>query len=105
MTTRPDPTVRPAVTRAVVLTRRPQGQFTAADLGLAEFPLAELGEGQALVRNTYMSIDPSTRGRMDATEKQYTTTRSNRSISGDVTSPWTSSSKPSRCMASSVLYD
>jgi NADPH-dependent curcumin reductase CurA len=66
-------TARSAVTQAVVLTRRPQGQFTAADLGLAEFPLPQVEQGQALVRNIYMSIDPSTRGRMDVTEKQYTT--------------------------------
>jgi len=59
-------------TRAVVLARRPADRFSASDLAFADLPLAEPVEGQALVRNTYMSLDPSTRGRMDATEKQYT---------------------------------
>jgi NADPH-dependent curcumin reductase CurA len=61
-----------STTPAVVLARRPQGRFRAADLALAEIALPVPGPGQALVRNTWMSLDPSTRGRMDATEKQYT---------------------------------
>ncbi len=63
----------PSTTAAVVLARRPEGRFVAADLGLAEIPLPAPVAGQALVRNTFMSLDPSTRGRMDATDKQYTT--------------------------------
>jgi len=55
-----------------VLARRPQGKFLAADLALGEITLGAPGPGQALVRNTYMSLDPSTRGRMDESEKQYT---------------------------------
>ena len=35
--------------------------------------MPELAPGQALVRNELMSLDPSTRGRMDATDKVYTT--------------------------------
>jgi NADPH-dependent curcumin reductase CurA len=62
-----------STTPAVVLARRPQGRFRAADLALADIPLPVPGAGQALVRNTWMSLDPATRGRMDATEKQYTT--------------------------------
>jgi len=62
-----------STTPAVVLAGRPQGRFSSSDLALAELPLAAPAAGQALVRNTWMSLDPSTRGRMDATEKQYTT--------------------------------
>jgi NADPH-dependent curcumin reductase CurA len=62
-----------STTRAVVLLQRPQGRFAASDLGLADLSLGTPRAGQALVRNTWMSLDPSTRGRMDATEKQYTT--------------------------------
>ena len=61
-----------STTPAVVLARRPHGRFRAADLALTEIPLPVPGPGQALVRNTWMSLDPSTRGRMDASEKQYT---------------------------------
>lgn len=59
-------------TRAVLLKNRPK-QFVAEDLELGTIPLPELTPGTALVRNQYMSLDPSTRGRMDPGEKQYTT--------------------------------
>jgi NADPH-dependent curcumin reductase CurA len=32
-----------------------------------------MGEGQVVVRNVYMSVDPSMRGRLEDTEKHYTT--------------------------------
>jgi len=60
-------------TTAVILARRPDRTFVADDLSLGTIDLPELAAGQALVRNQYMSLDPSTRGRMDPGEKQYTT--------------------------------
>ena len=60
-------------TQAVVLARRPTGALVAEDLDLRPIPLPEPAAGHALVRNEVMSLDPSTRGRMDATEKVYTT--------------------------------
>jgi NADPH-dependent curcumin reductase CurA len=60
-------------TRAVLLARRPGRTFAAEDLELGTIDLPELTPGTALVRNQYMSLDPSTRGRMDPGEKQYTT--------------------------------
>jgi len=60
-------------TTAVLLARRPQGTAVAEALTLGTIDLPELTAGHALVRNQYMSVDPSTRGRMDPGEKQYTT--------------------------------
>ena len=60
-------------TTAVLLARRPQGTAVAEALTLGTIDLPELTPGHALVRNQYMSVDPSTRGRMDPGEKQYTT--------------------------------
>lgn len=60
-------------TTAVVLARRPDRTFVADDLSLGTIDLPDLTPGTALVRNQYMSLDPSTRGRMDPGEKQYTT--------------------------------
>lgn len=60
-------------TTAVLLARRPGRTFVAADVMLGTIDLPELTPGTALVRNQYMSLDPSTRGRMDPGEKQYTT--------------------------------
>ncbi|MGI5217949.1 NADP-dependent oxidoreductase [Nocardia sp. CA-290969] len=53
--------------RHVRLARRPAGKLTAADLELAEAPIPEPGPGEILVRNTWLSIDPSIRIRLAAT--------------------------------------
>ena len=60
-------------TTAVLLARRPEGTAVASALTLGTIDLPDLTPGTALVRNQYMSVDPSTRGRMDPGEKQYTT--------------------------------
>lgn len=60
-------------TTAVLLGRRPEGIKVAEALTLGTIDLPELTPGTVLVRNQYMSVDPSTRGRMDPGEKQYTT--------------------------------
>ncbi|WP_238431440.1 NADP-dependent oxidoreductase [Streptomyces cavernae] len=62
----------PRTTRAVCLVRRPHGEPSPDDFAVEERPLAPLGEGQLLVRNLYMSVDPSMRGRLERTEKHYT---------------------------------
>ncbi|MFF4116112.1 NADP-dependent oxidoreductase [Streptomyces sp. NPDC001714] len=62
----------PRTTRVVCLVRRPDGEPIPADFTLEERPLPPLGEGQLLVRNLYMSVDPSMRGRLESTEKHYT---------------------------------
>ena len=63
----------PLTTRVVTLASRPDGRPTPANFGLAEAPAGRPGPGQLLVRNAYMSVDPSMRGRMEPTEKHYTT--------------------------------
>jgi NADPH-dependent curcumin reductase CurA len=63
----------PRTTRIVTLASRPDGRPTAANLGVDEQPVGEPGPGQVLVRNVYMSVDPAMRGRMEPTEKHYTT--------------------------------
>ncbi|WP_327745586.1 NADP-dependent oxidoreductase [Streptomyces europaeiscabiei] len=62
----------PRTTRVVCLVRRPDGDPVPADFTVDERPLPALGEGQLLVRNLYMSVDPSMRGRLESTEKHYT---------------------------------
>ncbi len=63
----------PATTRIVTLTSRPTGRPTTDNFAVDEQPLPDLGEGQILVRNVYMSVDPAMRGRMESSEKHYTT--------------------------------
>jgi len=47
--------------RQLLLKKRPTGLCTPGDLALHESPLAELPDGQALVRVKYLSIDPTMR--------------------------------------------
>jgi NADPH-dependent curcumin reductase CurA len=56
----------------VCLVRRPDREPVPGDFAVEERPLPSLGEGQLLVRNLYMSVDPSMRGRLESTEKHYT---------------------------------
>jgi NADPH-dependent curcumin reductase CurA len=66
-------TAHTTTTRVVTLARRPSGAPGPEDFALEERPVPELSSGQLLVRNAYMSVDPSMRGRLEETEKHYTT--------------------------------
>ncbi|MDQ3434480.1 MAG: NADP-dependent oxidoreductase [Actinomycetota bacterium] len=51
-------------TREIRLASRPDGAPVPENFELAEVELPEVGEGEALVRNSYLSVDPYMRGRM-----------------------------------------
>jgi len=62
------------VTRVVTLAHSTGGGAPTADaFAIEERPVPELRAGQLLVRNCFMSVDPSMRGRLEDTEKHYTT--------------------------------
>lgn len=50
--------------RCIVLARRPKGQPSVDDFRLETVELPPLGDGQVLVRNQWLSLDPYMRGRM-----------------------------------------
>jgi NADPH-dependent curcumin reductase CurA len=50
------------------LARRPKGFVSAEDFEYAEVPIAEPGDGELLVRNLYLSFDPTQRGWMEDRE-------------------------------------
>jgi NADPH-dependent curcumin reductase CurA len=52
------------VSREIRLKNRPEGLPREPDFELAEVELPEIGEGEILVQNIYMSVDPYMRGRM-----------------------------------------
>jgi NADPH-dependent curcumin reductase CurA len=58
----------PTRSREIQLAARPHGEPKDTDFRLAEVELPDPGPGQVLVRNTYMSVDPYMRGRMDDRE-------------------------------------
>jgi hypothetical protein len=49
-------------TRAWKLVARPEGPFKPQDFQWSEDPLPDLGDGQVLVRQIYLSLDPTSRG-------------------------------------------
>ncbi|MDQ0029312.1 NADP-dependent oxidoreductase [Arthrobacter bambusae] len=55
----------PSSTREIQLASRPQGRPVQENFRLAESDLPELQDGQVLVRNEFMSVDPYMRGRMN----------------------------------------
>ncbi|HET6806083.1 MAG TPA: NADP-dependent oxidoreductase [Frateuria sp.] len=56
------------VNRQVTLAARPVGAPTATDFALVEHPVPAPGEGELLLRNLYLSLDPYMRGRMSDAE-------------------------------------
>ena len=48
----------------VLLAHRPQGWVQESDFRIVEMPVPAIAEGQILVRNHYLSLDPYMRGRM-----------------------------------------
>lgn len=53
-----------AINRQITLASRPVGAPTAADFTTVETPVPTPTEGQVLLRNLYLSLDPYMRGRM-----------------------------------------
>jgi NADPH-dependent curcumin reductase CurA len=51
--------------RRIVLASRPQGAVRPHHFRLEEAPVPDCGEGQVLVRNRWLSLDPYMRGRMN----------------------------------------
>jgi hypothetical protein len=54
----------PTESREVHLVRRPEGALVAEDFTLVQTDVADPGEGEVLVRNLLMSVDPALRPRM-----------------------------------------
>jgi len=52
------------MTREVVLKAHPKGEPQESDFELHEAPDAAPGDGEVLVRNVFVSVDPYMRGRM-----------------------------------------
>ena len=52
--------------RRVVLKSRPMGKIQAGDLQVEDAPIPTAGEGQVLVKNLYLSIDPGIRNLLGA---------------------------------------
>src|SRR5258707_261666 len=58
-------TLSQTTTREIRLAARPEGEPKPSDFELVEGTVDDLADGQLLVRNTWMSVDPYMRGRMN----------------------------------------
>ncbi|MDQ3404020.1 MAG: NADP-dependent oxidoreductase [Actinomycetota bacterium] len=58
----------PVTSREIRLAARPIGEPKPTDFAFAEVPVPAPGPGEILVRNTWMSVDPYMRGRMNDVE-------------------------------------
>ena len=58
----------PETSREIRLASRPVGEPTPSNFSTADVPVGEPGPGQILVRNTWLSVDPYMRGRMNDTK-------------------------------------
>jgi NADPH-dependent curcumin reductase CurA len=56
----------PATSQRIVLAERPRGAVAPENFRLETVPVPALEDGQVLVRNHYLSLDPYMRGRMSA---------------------------------------
>jgi NADPH-dependent curcumin reductase CurA len=56
----------PYTSREIRLAARPQGEPQPSDFQLAEREVGEPADGELIVRNAFMSVDPYMRGRMNA---------------------------------------
>ena len=52
--------------REIHLSRRPSGMPTAADFSVVEREIGDTADGEVLVQNLYMSVDPAMRPRLTA---------------------------------------
>ena len=54
-----------AMNRQVLLAKRPQGTVTEDDFRIVDTPIVTPGDGEVLVKNQWLSLDPYMRGRMN----------------------------------------
>ena len=68
--------------REIHLAARPTGVPRPTDFSLVEVDLADPAEGQVLIRNAYMSVDPYMRGRMNDAESYVPPFRLGEALTG-----------------------
>ena len=91
--------------REIRLASRPEGFPTAENFDLVEVPVPTIGEGQLLVRNTVMSVDPYMRGRMNATKSYVAPFEIGKPLTGGAIGEVIASNAPGFEVGDTVLHD
>jgi NADPH-dependent curcumin reductase CurA len=90
--------------REIQLAARPSGFPDPADFRLVEVPVADPGPGEVLVRNTWMSVDPYMRGRMNDAKSYVPPFRLDAPLEGGAVGEVVASSEESVPVGATVLH-
>src|SRR5690349_2033398 len=91
--------------REIQLAARPHGEPQPSDFRLAEVTVPDPGDGEVLVRNVLMSVDPYMRGRMDDRPSYVPPFRLDEALSGAAVGEVVASADPSLSEGDVVLHD
>jgi NADPH-dependent curcumin reductase CurA len=92
-------------TREVHLVARPKGWPDPADFALVETELPPPGEGEVLVRNLFLSVDPYMRGRMNDAKSYVPPYRLNEAMTGGAVGEVLESEAEGLAAGDLVLHD
>jgi NADPH-dependent curcumin reductase CurA len=92
-------------TREVHLVSRPSGRPEPGDFALVETETPAVGEGEALVRNAFMSVDPYMRGRMNDVPSYVPPYKLNHAMTGGAIGEVIESRSPDLAAGDLVLHD
>ncbi len=93
-----------STTRQIHLASRPQGWPTAENFRLVEVEVPELADGQVLVRNTAMSVDPYMRGRMNDVRSYTPPFQLDRPLEGGAVGEVIASRSADRAVGDTVVH-
>jgi len=92
-------------TREVRLVARPQGWPNPEDFAIVDAETAPLEDGEVLVRNLFMSVDPYMRGRMNDVKSYVPPFRLNETMTGGAVGEVVESRHPGLGQGDVVLHD
>ncbi|WP_423708141.1 NADP-dependent oxidoreductase [Undibacterium sp. WLX3042] len=87
----------------IVLASRPQGNVRADNFRLETLPLPEIKDGEVLVRNHFLSLDPYMRGRMEETKSYAAPQPLNETMIGGTVGEIIASNNPRFAVGDKVL--
>ncbi|WP_447005478.1 NADP-dependent oxidoreductase [Saccharothrix isguenensis] len=94
----------PNTAREIRLASRPEGFPTADNFDLVDVPVPTPGEGQLLVRNVVMSVDPYMRGRMNEGESYVPPFGLGEPLTGEAVGEVVASNAPGFAVGDTVLH-
>jgi NADPH-dependent curcumin reductase CurA len=91
--------------REIRLASRPAGTPTGDNFALAEVNVPDPADGQVVVRNLIMSVDPYMRGRMNDVKSYVPPFRLGEALSGGAVGEVIASASPDLAVGDTVLHD